>query len=317
MKRPPRPARALFVVMPFTIFLTIYFIGWTLRKYIKIYKVLSGPREEYSRMQCFLFIPSPNGLTAYQFNFIISNNFFICWLSFCCKALLMVWLAYTTEFAEVSTLMILIHPISISLPSFWHNKLHNIMHHMIDGLWSVKKWKHPDAHGVPNESFTVGFFMVLPYLKETFYLPFYFQHMQWRPWIVLNFAFACHQHSQQFIKSHGRGYSDAGNCPAWIGRSKCNKPWTFKSTQKAIHFQTCYFFCRIVASEKQLLTPVLRFNNCQATKVVPLLASSLWFPASLSFSCASFLKRQLASYHWVLGKVHTSQLGGGGGGGGR
>ena len=83
-----------------------------------------------------------------------------------------------------------------------------------------------------------------------------------RPCTVLNFTTPC----PQFIKSHGRGYSDAGNCPAWMGRSKCNKPWTLKSTQKAIHFQTCYFFWKIVATEKQLLTPVLRFNNCQSTK---------------------------------------------------
>ena len=29
--------------------------------------------------------------------------------------------------------------------------------------------------------FTVGFFMALPCLEVRFYLPFYFQHMQWRP----------------------------------------------------------------------------------------------------------------------------------------
>ena len=32
------------------------------------------------------------------------------------------------------------------------------------GLWPVKKLKY--AYGVPNESFTVGFFMALPYLKK-------------------------------------------------------------------------------------------------------------------------------------------------------
>ena len=155
--------------------------------------------------------------------------------------------------------------------------------------------------------------MALPYLKETFHLPFYFQHMQWRPCTVLNFAFACHRHSKQFMKSHGSGYSDAGNCPAWMERSKCNKPGTFKSTQKATISKPITFSTKLWPAKSSYWPPYLGSTIAKQQKVVPLLASSLWFPASLSFSSASFLKRQLALYHWVLGKVNTSQLGGGGG----
>ena len=42
--------------------------------------------------------------------------------------------------------------------------------------------------------------MAVPYLKERFYLSFYFQHMQWRPCTVLSFtmptdSFACRRHN--------------------------------------------------------------------------------------------------------------------------
>ena len=49
------------------------------------------------------------------------------------------------------------------------------------GLWPVEKLNY--AYGLTNQSFTVGFFMSLLCLKERFYLPFYFQHMQWRPYM--------------------------------------------------------------------------------------------------------------------------------------
>ena len=133
-------------------------------------------REKNTEECCTSFSSRPPGVTTYQFNFNISNNFFTCWLSFCCKVLPMVWLTCTIEFAEFSTLIIY------------------LIHHLCDitshqGLWSVKKLKY--AYGVPNESFTVDFFMALPCLKERFYSLFYFQNMQWRPCTVLNFTFLC------------------------------------------------------------------------------------------------------------------------------
>ena len=49
------------------------------------------------------------------------------------------------------------------------------------GLWPVEKLNY--AYGLPNESCTVGFFMALPCPEERFYLPFYFQHIQWCPYM--------------------------------------------------------------------------------------------------------------------------------------
>ena len=148
--------------------------------------------------------------------------------------------------------------------------------------------------------------MALPYLKETFYLPFYFQHMQWRPCTVLNFAFACHRHSQQFIGSHGRGYSDAG---------KMQQALNIQINAKAIHFQTCYFFYKIVASKKQLLTPVLRFNNCQATKSGSTSRLESVISSLLVVLMRIFFKETTCIIPPGSWESSYSQLGGGGGGG--
>ena len=72
-----------------------------------------------------------------------------------------------------------------------------------------------------------------------------------------------HSRQRQFIKIHGRGTVSRVN-----GTIKMQQALNIQINAKAIHFQTCYFFFKIVATEKQLLTPVLRFNNCQATRSV-------------------------------------------------
>ena len=165
MKRPARPARALFVVMPFTIF----FLPFTLLdefcintiKYTKYY-----PREECRRMPCFFFILPPPGLTTYQFNSNILNNFFTCSLSFCCKALPMVAYLYTSL-------------LNFQLSSYTRSSRPMAM---VCQKTEVCLWRT----AMKVLPYSVGFFMALPYLKERFYLPFYFQHMQWRPCTVLN-----------------------------------------------------------------------------------------------------------------------------------
>ena len=50
------------------------------------------------------------------------------------------------------------------------------------------------------------------------------------------------------------------------------------------------FYCKIVATEKQLLTPVLRFNNRQATKVVPLSRLEFVMSSLLVVLMSIFLK---------------------------
>ena len=103
-------------------------------------------------MLYFLFIPPGFRTTFLLADFVFS-----------------VRLTCTIEFPEFSTLIAYpIHKPTVSVTS----------HH---GLWPVKKLNY--AYGLPNESFTVGFFMALPCLKERFYLPFYLQHMQWRPYM--------------------------------------------------------------------------------------------------------------------------------------
>ena len=114
--------------------------------------------------------------------------------------------------------------------------------------------------------------MALPCLKERLYLPFYFQHMQWHPCM----------HSPQltsptdsFVMSRILTIDLMNQIHLWKGRAIVPCQWDDQNAtspehsnqrRKAIHFQTCYFFCKIVATEKHLLTPVLRFNNRQATK---------------------------------------------------
>ena len=102
----------------------------------------------------------------------------------------------------------------------------------------------------PNKSFTVGFFMALPYLKETFYLPFYFQQMHWRPCTVLNFAFACHRHSQQFIKSHGKGVKRRGQLSRVNGTIKMQHALNIQINAKNDPFPNLLFFLQNCSQRK-------------------------------------------------------------------
>ena len=165
--------------------------------------------------------------------------------------------------------------------------------------------------------YSVGFFMALPYLKGRFYLPFYFQQMQWHPCTVLNFTtptdplhvMDTHNSSS---KAKERGTAMRTIVPREWDDQNATSPEHSNQRKKRSISKPVIFSTKLWPPKSSYWPPYSGSTIAKQQKVVPLLASSLWFPASFSFSSASFWKRQLASYHRVLGKVHTVSRGGDG-----
>ena len=133
------------------------------------------------------------------------------------------------------------------------------------GLWPVEKLNY--AYGLPNESFTIGFFMALPCLEERFYLPFYFQQMQWRPYMhaqsstLLHLPILC-----SLIPLMEGGTATRVIVPREWDNQNATSPEHSNQRKKRSISRPVIFYCKIVAPEKQPLTPILRFSNHQATK---------------------------------------------------
>ena len=261
---------------------------------------LSSCRTSFSSP---LALPGTNSISIFRTTFLLADFLFA--VRPC------LWLTCTIEFAEFSTLMAYpIHKPTVFVTS----------HH---GLWPVEKLNYA------YESFTVCFFMALPCLTERFYLPFYFQHMQWRPCTVLNFttptdSLSCHGYSRQFIKSMEGDTATRAIVPREWDDQNATSPEHSNQRKKRSISKPVIFFCKIVATEKQLLTPVLRFNNRQTTK-----SGSTLSPRVCDFQppCRSHahLFERDNLHHTTGGSVTLSHLrrvssftvsrGGGGGGG--
>ena len=108
--------------------------------------------------------------------------------------------------------------------------------------------------------------MALPYLKETFYLPFYFQQIQWRPCTVLNFAFAHHRHSQQFIKSHGKGVKRRGQLSRVNGTIKMQQALNIQINAKNDPLPNLLFFLQNCGQRKAATDPRTQVQQLPSNK---------------------------------------------------
>ena len=82
-----------------------------------------------------------------------------------------------------------------------------------------------------------------------------------RPCTVLNFTTPSTVHQKPW-----KGVQQRGQLSRVNGTIKMQLALNIQTNAKSDPFPNLLFFYKIVATGKQLLTPVLRFNNCQATK---------------------------------------------------
>ena len=104
-------------------------------------------------------------------------------------------------------------------------------------------------YGLPNESFTVGFFMALPCLKERFYLPFYFQHMQlqWHRSMHAQSSALLHLCSSNQLMEGGTATREI--VPREWDDQNATSPEHSNQRKKRSISKPVIFYCKIVATE--------------------------------------------------------------------
>ena len=107
----------------------------------------------------------------------------------------------------------------------------------------------------------------------------------------LNRARCCNNNKQRVNRVRGR-------LSRVNGTIKMQQALNIWSTQKALHFQTCYSLLWNCGHRKAAADARTQVQQSPSNKKwFHCLALSLWCPASLSLSCASFWTRQPASHH--------------------
>ena len=100
--------------------------------------------------------------------------------------------------------------------------------------------------------------------KKKFYLPFYFQHMQWRPCTVLNFttpidSFACHSlmdtHGTTVHQNPWKGVQQHGQLSRVNGTIKMQQALNIQINAKSYPFPNLLFFLQKCGHQKAATDP--------------------------------------------------------------